>query len=160
MQGSGRGRGRSQRLLQSSRSKASRCPLRCTRGFAVHRRTRTPFGLHDPDDEIYLATALAGRAEVLITGNIRHFPRPRYGSIAILRAGAFLSATVSEADGCYQAASYESVLPRRPISRDQVTLMQKDNVVSPGALTFADLGITPAALEAIAPIYLRRHPAG
>jgi NADH dehydrogenase len=47
-------------------------------------------------------------------------------------------------------------LPRRPISRDQVKLMQKDNVVSPGTLTFADLGITPTALEAIAPGYLRR----
>jgi uncharacterized protein YbjT (DUF2867 family) len=47
-------------------------------------------------------------------------------------------------------------LPRRPISRDQVKLMQKDNVVSPGALTFADLGITPTALEAIAPGYLGR----
>jgi uncharacterized protein YbjT (DUF2867 family) len=50
-------------------------------------------------------------------------------------------------------------LPRRPISRDQVTLMEKDNVVGPGALTFADLGITPVALEAIAPAYLRR-PSG
>jgi len=48
-------------------------------------------------------------------------------------------------------------LPQRPISRDQVKLMQKDNVVSPGALTFADLGITPTALEAIAPTYLRRR---
>jgi uncharacterized protein YbjT (DUF2867 family) len=47
-------------------------------------------------------------------------------------------------------------LPNRPISRDQVTLMQKNNVVTPGALTFADLGITPTALEAIAPSYLRR----
>ncbi|MGH6897953.1 MAG: complex I NDUFA9 subunit family protein [Geminicoccaceae bacterium] len=48
-------------------------------------------------------------------------------------------------------------LPRRPISRDQVKLMEQDNVVSPGALTFADLGITPTALEAIAPTYLRRQ---
>jgi NADH dehydrogenase len=47
-------------------------------------------------------------------------------------------------------------LPNRPISRDQVRLMQKDNVVSPGALGFADLGITPTALEAIAPGYLGR----
>jgi NADH dehydrogenase len=52
-------------------------------------------------------------------------------------------------------AAVTASLPRRPISRDQVTLMQKDNVVSPGALGFADLGITPAALEAIAPTYLR-----
>jgi NADH dehydrogenase len=47
-------------------------------------------------------------------------------------------------------------LPRRPISRDQIKLMQKDNVVSPGALTFADLGITPTDLETIAPSYLGR----
>lgn len=49
-------------------------------------------------------------------------------------------------------------LPRRPISRDQVTLMEKDNVVSPGALAFADLGITPVALETIAPTYLHQPP--
>ena len=55
-------------------------------------------------------------------------------------------------------AAVMAPLPRRPISRDQVTLMERDNVVSPGALTFADLGITPVALEAIAPTYLRRPP--
>jgi len=54
-------------------------------------------------------------------------------------------------------AAVTAPLPRRPISRDQVKLMEQDNVVSPGALTFADLGITPTALEAIAPTYLRRH---
>jgi NADH dehydrogenase len=54
-------------------------------------------------------------------------------------------------------AALMAPLPARPISRDQVKLMQKDNVVSPGALTFADLGITPTALEAVAPTYLRRH---
>jgi predicted nucleic acid-binding protein len=41
------------------------------------------FGLLDPDDEIYLATALAGRAEALITGNVRHFPARRYRAAAI-----------------------------------------------------------------------------
>jgi uncharacterized protein YbjT (DUF2867 family) len=53
-------------------------------------------------------------------------------------------------------AALMAPLPRRPISRDQVKLMQKDNVVSPGVLTFADVGITPTALEAIAPTYLGR----
>ena len=53
-------------------------------------------------------------------------------------------------------AALMAPLPNRPISRDQVKLMQTDNVVSPGALTFADLGLTPAALEAVAPTYLRR----
>jgi NADH dehydrogenase len=52
-------------------------------------------------------------------------------------------------------AAVTAPLPRRPISRDQVLLMQKDNVVHPGALALADLGITPTALEAIAPTYLR-----
>lgn len=31
------------------------------------------FALLDPADEIYLATAVAGGAKALITGNIRHF---------------------------------------------------------------------------------------
>ena len=53
-------------------------------------------------------------------------------------------------------AALMAPLPRRPISRDQVTLMEKDNVVRPQALTFADLGITPTALEAVAPTYLGR----
>lgn len=48
------------------------------------------FGLNDPDDEIYLATAIAGRAKVLITGNVRHFPQPRYGPVEILRPADFL----------------------------------------------------------------------
>lgn len=47
-------------------------------------------------------------------------------------------------------------LPNRPISPDQVRLMRQDNVVGPGALTFADLGITPTALESVAPGYLGR----
>jgi NADH dehydrogenase len=47
-------------------------------------------------------------------------------------------------------------LPRRPISRDQVVLMKQDNVVSPGASSFADLGITPRAVEEILPSYLGR----
>jgi NADH dehydrogenase len=53
-------------------------------------------------------------------------------------------------------AALMAPLPRRPISRDQVTLMRNDNVVGRGALTFADLGIVPTAFEAIAPGYLGR----
>jgi uncharacterized protein len=49
------------------------------------------FGLSDPDDEIYLATALAGRADFLITGNIRHFPALRYAATDILRPADFLA---------------------------------------------------------------------
>jgi NADH dehydrogenase len=48
-----------------------------------------------------------------------------------------------------------SPLPRAPISRDQVTLMKRDNVVAPDALTLADLGIAPTSVEAILPGYGR-----
>lgn len=48
------------------------------------------FDLNDPDDEVYLATAISGGAEVLITGNVRHFPQPRYGPVEIHRPADFL----------------------------------------------------------------------
>lgn len=52
-------------------------------------------------------------------------------------------------------------LIRAPLTRDQVTDLGKDNVVSDGAQTFADLGITPTALEAVLPDYLWRfRPSG
>jgi NADH dehydrogenase len=53
-------------------------------------------------------------------------------------------------------AALMAPLPQRPISRDQVKLMEQDNVVSPDALGFADLGISATPLEAVAPSYLRR----
>jgi len=47
------------------------------------------------------------------------------------------------------------------ITRDQVQSLRVDNVVSEGAKGFADLGITPTAVEAILPDYLWRfRPAG
>ena len=51
-------------------------------------------------------------------------------------------------------------LPNPPLTPDQVRLLRRDNVVSPGALTFADLGITPTALEVILPTYLDRYRPG
>ncbi len=50
------------------------------------------FGLRDPDDEIYLATAMAGSA-VLITGNTRDFTEPRYATVEVLSPRAFLDRT-------------------------------------------------------------------
>ena len=47
------------------------------------------------------------------------------------------------------------------ITRDQVKSLRVDNVVAPDARGFADLGITPVAVEAVLPDYLWRfRPAG
>ena len=48
-------------------------------------------------------------------------------------------------------------LPVPPLTRDQVKLLGRDNVVSASALTLRDLGIQPTAIEAIVPAYLARY---
>jgi uncharacterized protein YbjT (DUF2867 family) len=57
-------------------------------------------------------------------------------------------------------AALLELLPVPPLTRDQVTLLRSDNVVAPGAASFADLGIAPVAAEAIVPTYLERFRAG
>lgn len=54
-------------------------------------------------------------------------------------------------------AIFLELLPVPPLTRDQVKLLGRDNVVTPGALTFADLDIAPTAIEAIVPSYLGRY---
>jgi uncharacterized protein YbjT (DUF2867 family) len=56
-------------------------------------------------------------------------------------------------------AASVALLPNRPISRDQVILMKRDNVVGANALTFAELGISPTSVEEILPTYLGQRPA-
>lgn len=51
-------------------------------------------------------------------------------------------------------------LPRPPITHDQVMMLEHDSVVNAGMKTFADLGITPTALEAVVPGYLARFAKG
>lgn len=51
-------------------------------------------------------------------------------------------------------AAFLELLPTPPLTRDQVRLLQRDNVVARDALGLADLGITPAAAELIIPTYL------
>lgn len=48
------------------------------------------------------------------------------------------------------------LMPRPLLTRDQVRLLKFDNVVSPNARTFANLGIEPKAAEEIVPQYLAR----
>jgi uncharacterized protein YbjT (DUF2867 family) len=57
-------------------------------------------------------------------------------------------------------AALLELLPVPPLTRDQVELLKRDNIVSPGALTLADLGIQPTAVETILPTYLDRFRAG
>jgi NADH dehydrogenase len=56
-------------------------------------------------------------------------------------------------------ASVLQLLPVPPLTRDQVRLLMRDNVVQPGALGLAELGIQPMAAELILPTYLRRFRA-
>ena len=53
-------------------------------------------------------------------------------------------------------AGFLELLPVPPLTRDQVTLLEVDNVVAPNAAGLADLGITPTAAEIILPTYLDR----
>jgi uncharacterized protein YbjT (DUF2867 family) len=50
-------------------------------------------------------------------------------------------------------AALLSVLPNPPLTHDQIVLMKQDNVVRKGALTLADLGIDPTAVETLLPTY-------
>ncbi len=51
-------------------------------------------------------------------------------------------------------------LPVPPLTRDQVRMLQIDNVVSDGAAGLAELGIQPTAAEIILPTYLARYRRG
>ena len=57
-------------------------------------------------------------------------------------------------------ATFLELLPVPPLTRDQVTLLQSDNVVGAGALTLADLGIEATAVESIIPTYLDQYRPG
>jgi NADH dehydrogenase len=57
-------------------------------------------------------------------------------------------------------AAFLELLPTPPLTRDQVRLLERDNVVSPNAPTLVDLGIQPTALELIVPSYVARYRPG
>ncbi len=52
------------------------------------------------------------------------------------------------------------LVPGKPFTRDQLLLLQRDNVVSPGMPGLAELGITPTPVELVVPEYLDRYRVG
>lgn len=47
--------------------------------------------LNDTDDEIFLEVAYSANADVLISGNLQHFPKERYKSVLIKNPDQFLT---------------------------------------------------------------------
>jgi putative PIN family toxin of toxin-antitoxin system len=49
-----------------------------------------PDALPDPDDEVFLAVALAGQALCLVTGNLRHYPLKSRQGMRVVSPAQFL----------------------------------------------------------------------
>ena len=54
-------------------------------------------------------------------------------------------------------ATFLQLLPNAPVTRDQMKLLEADNVVSEDAAGLSDLGIEPTPVDAVVPSYLERH---
>ena len=67
----------------------------------------------------------------------------------------FLASIMGFAFDAVQAVTL-GLVENKMLTRDQVRNLRRDNVVSPGAKGFAELGIAPVAMEAVLPEYLWR----
>jgi NADH dehydrogenase len=52
------------------------------------------------------------------------------------------------------------LLPGKPFTRDQLLMLQRDNVVAPGMPGLAELGIVPTPVELVVPSYISRFRPG
>jgi uncharacterized protein YbjT (DUF2867 family) len=57
-------------------------------------------------------------------------------------------------------AALAELLPTKPFTRDQLLLLSRDNVVTPGVPGLAELGIVPTPAELVVPAYLERFRPG
>ena len=57
-------------------------------------------------------------------------------------------------------AVFAGLLPKPPVTLDQLRLLRLDNVVAPKALGLADLGIDATSVESVLPTYLDRYRPG
>ena len=71
--------GRMEALLQQIRA----------RGSLVTAELLTQ-ALPDPDDEVFLAVALSGQAEYLVTGNLKHFPTDARRGVKVVEPRRFI----------------------------------------------------------------------
>lgn len=79
---------------------------------------------------------------------------------AVINVPFFVARIMGFAFDMVQAVTL-GLIENKMITRDQVRNLARDNVVSPSAKGFADLGITPTAMEAVLPEYLWRYrPSG
>ena len=52
------------------------------------------------------------------------------------------------------------MVPGKPLTRDQLLMLQTDNVVTPNTPGLQDLGVVPTPVELVVPLYLRRFQPG
>lgn len=80
---------------------------------------------------------------------------------SMLELNAWIAKTIGrERSLCAVPASLASLIamvPGGPITRDQLAMLGKDNVVAPGAQGLAELGIAPAPMPAVAEKWLIRY---
>ena len=52
------------------------------------------------------------------------------------------------------------LVPGKPLTRDQLLMLQRDNVVGPDMPGLQELGVVPTPVELVVPGYLRRFQPG
>jgi uncharacterized protein YbjT (DUF2867 family) len=57
-------------------------------------------------------------------------------------------------------ARFAELLPSKPLTRDQLLSLQRDNIVTPGMPGLPELGIVPTPVEMVVPSYLDRFRPG
>ena len=60
-------------------------------GIHVDASAYAQLNLPDPDDAMFLAVALAGQADHLVTGNLVHFPAEKRRDCSVITPGEFLN---------------------------------------------------------------------
>ena len=98
---------------------------------------------------------LGGPAVMTFGDVLRLVRRETYRRNALVPLPFFLARIIGS---LAQLTAFVGIPP--VLTRDQVVLLENDNVVAPGAEGLAELGVEPTGIEAIAPSYLWRYRRG